>query len=255
MAACDVVLIGRSGRSTSILFNALNARFATTLLLETPPSNAAVMRSRVRRLGVARVFGQLLFQVFVAMPMASFSKGRNEAILGEFSVSDNPAMEGQSHAVPSVNHVECVDRIHQLRPKVVVINGTRIVSKATLDAFDLPVLNTHVGITPRYRGVHGAYWALVNRDPDHCGVTIHFVDQGIDTGAALKRALITPTKKDNFTTYPTLQMAVGSQLLCEAVFEVIQGTAAPMAPIEGDARWYHPTLAQYVRNRLLLKVR
>ena len=40
----------------------------------------------------------------------------------------------------------------------------------------------HAGITPQYRGVHGGYWAVVNNDPEHCGVTIHFVDKGIDTG-------------------------------------------------------------------------
>jgi methionyl-tRNA formyltransferase len=45
----------------------------------------------------------------------------------------------------------------------------------------------HAGITPRYRGTHGGYWVLLNNDPGHCGVTIHLVDPGIDTGSIVAR--------------------------------------------------------------------
>jgi methionyl-tRNA formyltransferase len=34
-------------------------------------------------------------------------------------------------------------------------------------------VNIHVGITPKYRGVHGTYWALVNNDVENSGVTVH----------------------------------------------------------------------------------
>ena len=45
-----------------------------------------------------------------------------------------------------------------------------------------PVINMHAGITLRYRGVHGGYWALAEQHPEWVGTTVHLVDPGIDTG-------------------------------------------------------------------------
>ena len=45
-----------------------------------------------------------------------------------------------------------------------VVNGTRILSRRMLESIDAVFLNMHVGITPKYRGVHGGYWALANGD-------------------------------------------------------------------------------------------
>lgn len=142
-----------------------------------------------------------------------------------------------------------------LRPLVVVINGTRILTRETLTAFRIPVLNVHAGITPKYRGVHGAYWALANKDREHCGVTVHLVDEGVDTGGILHQALIQPGPQDHFATYPTLQMVTGSHLLCRAVGEVISGTASVIQASAESKRWYHPTLWGYCWNRLTTGVR
>jgi folate-dependent phosphoribosylglycinamide formyltransferase PurN len=149
-----------------------------------------------------------------------------------------------------VNGAESIARILATAPRVVVINGTRILKKATLEALKVPVLNTHVGITPRYRGVHGAYWALVNRDRAHCGVTVHFVAPGIDTGGVIHQRTIDVTERDNFTTYPVLQMAVGSTILVRAVQEVLDGTVRTIAGTPDDKRWYHPTILEYLTHRI-----
>src|SRR5690606_24425483 len=96
------------------------------------------------------------------------------------------------HWVPSVNATQCIDLVQKIEPDIVVVNGTRIISKKVLDAVPVSFINTHVGITPKYRGVHGAYWALACGDTDNCGVTVHLVDKGIDTGGILKQAVIAP---------------------------------------------------------------
>ena len=250
-----LVLIARAGDSTWILYNALSRLYDTHVLLEEPPSATSLIRSRVRRLGALRVFGQLLFQVLVVPFLSRASRGRRHEIIQEFSVSVAPPPSEKVEETISVNDPACWDSIRSLSPDVIVINGTRILSKATLQSFAAPVINTHVGITPRYRGVHGAYWALVQKDPQHCGVTVHLVDAGIDTGGILHQAMIHPTSKDNFTTYPTLQMALGSRLLCQAAGEVMGGTARTLAGPDGNTRWYHPTLWEYILNFLKLGVR
>ena len=158
--------------------------------------------------------------------------------------------ESRLTRVPSVNSPECIAELRRLAPDVVVVNGTRIIAKKVLQAITCPFLNTHAGITPLYRGVHGGYWALANNDPAHCGVSVHLVDAGIDTGGIVHQALIHPTAEDNFTTYPLLQLAAGLPLLVQAVREALAGTLHVQPPPAGASRlWSHPTLAQYWYHR------
>lgn len=255
MADEPIVLLAREGESTNILYHALAARFPVRVIFEEPPSKWKLLRWRAGRVGWPRVLGQLLFQFLVAAPQLRRSAPRRAEIVAEAGCSTAPPPQGLTTRTPSVNSHDCHQQVRAMGPKAVVINGTRILTKATLAALQVPVLNTHAGITPRYRGVHGAYWALVNRDPEHCGVTVHLVDEGVDTGGILHQERISPGPQDNFSTYPTLQMVAGSRLLGQAVQEVIAGTAKETQGPAGSTRWYHPTLWQYCRNRRATGVR
>ena len=250
MAGERVVLLGQDGASTALLYHALAKAFETYVVLEEGPSTWALLRSRMRRLGVMRVFGQVLFQVFVAVPLGALSKSRRQAIISESGISGAPIPENVISRVSTVNGTACWETVRALSPEVVCINGTRILSAKTIAALQRPILNTHVGMTPRYRGVHGAYWALVNNDHEHCGVTVHLVDEGVDTGGVLYQGTIEPTANDNFTTYPTLQMARGSALLVSAVHTALRGELKVIQGPAGDKRWYHPTLWQYLFYRI-----
>lgn len=245
----DLVLLAREGLATNVLFNALSKHFALAILVEQPPSRAQLIRSRMKRMGRVRVLGQMAFQALVALPLARISCGRMQDILREFGLSAAPPPPGAIIRVPSVNSTACHDLVRTLGPKAIVINGTRILSASTLRAFNCPVLNTHAGITPLYRGVHGAYWALVNRDPGNCGVTVHLVDEGIDTGPILRQAMVQPTAADNFSTYPVLQVAVGSSLLTGSLLEAMAGKTLARPSQGKSARWDHPTLWEYARYR------
>lgn len=245
-----IVLLGRKSDATAILYNALAPHFDVRVVYEQPPSTMHLLRSRVRRLGIWRVFGQVLFQLLVAKPLGALSKARRDAILADLDASDAAIPHQAIARTASVNDPACWELVRSLAPRAVVINGTRILSKKAIAAFDVPVLNTHVGITPRYRGVHGAYWALAQGDRQHCGVTVHLVDEGIDTGGILYQQVIDPTPHDDFSTYPTMQMAVGSKLMVRAVNDLLAGTLR-MHSVEGASRrWEFPTLWAYLANWL-----
>jgi methionyl-tRNA formyltransferase len=112
-------------------------------------------------------------------------------------------------------------------------------------------MNMHVGITPLYRGVYGAYWALVENNRKACGVTIHLVDPGIDTGGILEQGIIYPTEEDNCVTYQYLQLAVGLDLLKKVITEVGSGNFEIKPNPPGPSRlWSHPTLWDYLYYRI-----
>jgi folate-dependent phosphoribosylglycinamide formyltransferase PurN len=255
MAAERVVLLARASGATAMLYHALAAHFDVQVVLEDPPPTMQLLRSRIRRLGLWRVLGQVLFQVCVARPLAKRSKERVQNILRSTGTSQAPIPSAITHRVPTVNGAACHTMLQRLAPRVVVINGTRILKGATLQAIGVPVLNTHVGITPRYRGVHGAYWALVNDDRAHCGVTVHLVDEGIDTGGVLHQAVIDSGPEDDFSTYPVLQIAAGCPLMVQAVREAVDDRLRVVNGTADSGRWYHPTLGEYLRHRLRKGVR
>lgn len=250
MAGERVVLIARDSGATRLLYHALSKRFEVHVLLEKPPSTASLLKSRAKRLGWPTVIGQVLFQLMIAKPQARASRSRIERIVATHGASTAPIPVERVQRIGSVNSEACLQAVGAIGAAAVVINGTRILKAATIRALAVPVLNTHVGITPMYRGVHGAYWALTQNDRAHCGVTIHFVDAGIDTGGIISQALIEPTPADNFSTYPMLQMTTGAPLLVKAVEEAIAGNARVRTAQGSSRRWNHPTLLQYLAYRV-----
>jgi methionyl-tRNA formyltransferase len=91
----------------------------------------------------------------------------------------------------------------------------------------------------------------VENEQEICGVTVHEVDTGIDTGRILGQARITPNGKDNFATYGFLQLAAGLPLLKKAIRDACDGQLQPVDAPRGESRlWTHPTLAQYVYHRV-----
>jgi folate-dependent phosphoribosylglycinamide formyltransferase PurN len=157
--------------------------------------------------------------------------------------------------VTSANAPETLEALRDLKPDVIVVNGTRILSRALLGGAPAPFINMHAGITPLYRGVHGGYWALAQGDPANCGVTVHLVDPGVDTGEVLYQARVQPTPRDSYFTYPYLQLAAGVPLLLRAVEDALQGRLAPMRAQGSSAQWSHPGLTGYLWRRLARGVR
>ena len=246
-----VVILAGPGESTDILFHALDAKFGVAyIIVETPVSQQTLLKRRSKKLGYATVMGQILFKLLIAGPLSRRSQSRLNSIRQEAGLNKEPIPEERVIRVESVNSAECIARLQELAPAVIVVNGTRIISHQVLTSVSSTFINTHAGITPLYRGVHGGYWALANNDPAHCGVSVHLVDPGIDTGAIIAQALIYPTANDNFVTYPLLQLAAGLPLLKQAVRDALQGEVQLKPAPEGPSKlWSHPTLAEYLRIR------
>jgi methionyl-tRNA formyltransferase len=160
--------------------------------------------------------------------------------------------------VPSVNASETVALLASLQPAAVVVHGTRIIAARVLEATACPVVNMHAGITLRYRGVHGGYWALAERHPDWVGTTVHLVDPGIDTGGILAQTTFEVTSEDTIGTYSDLHLVHGLPLLGAQIDKVMAGTdlePLPASIVPGSGFYYHPTLWGYLWRRWIGGVR
>lgn len=78
---------------------------------------------------------------------------------------------------------ESVDTLKKLRFDVGLHKAGVIYRDVTIDAFRLGILNHHIGILPAYRGRSVLEWSILQGDP--VGITVFFIDNGIDTGARI----------------------------------------------------------------------
>jgi methionyl-tRNA formyltransferase len=246
-----VVLLTTEGESGAIAARYLAARFGDlAVIVEQPESRARFLRRRLKRLGAVTVAGQILFMLFQRL-QARLTQARIAEIRAGLEVAA-PLPDGVPvHRVSSVNAAETVELLRQLAPAVILVMGTRIIAAPVLRGAAAPFVNYHAGITPKYRGVHGGYWALAQSDKENFGATVHLVDEGIDSGGILYQARIAPSPADNFSTYPYLQLAAGLPPLAQAARDALAGKLVQKRSDLPSRLWSHPTLWGYLATGLL----
>ena len=93
--------------------------------------------------------------------------------------------------------------------------------------YNLPTLKTincHAGKLPRYRGRNILNWALIN-DEKEFGITVHYVDDGIDTGDIILQRTYPIKDEDNYKTLLEFAYKECPDILYQAIKEIQHGTA------------------------------
>jgi hypothetical protein len=252
-----IILLLGHGESSKYLYHALKYEFnISAIAIENQSSRLDLVRRRIKKLGFLKVIGQLLFMFIIPPYLRSISKQRINTLKQHYKFEEQAIPEHLIHPLPSVNSVFGLNFLKEQNPDLVLISGTRIISKQILDATSAVFMNIHAGITPAYRGVHGAYWALANNDADRVGVTVHLVDKGIDTGDVLYQKKIGLTSNDNFLTYPLIQLGEGILLLKKAINDFLKDDLHNIKIDKSQsALWYHPTLLFYLKRRILKNIK
>ena len=253
-----IVMLCSRGDSSYLVYNKLSEHFSIEkVIIEDSVSTKNLLKKRIKKLGFATVFGQVLFVGMIVPFLKKSAKNRKKEILKEYgaSVDDKSMLASEPVFVNSVNDKECIETLKKINPDIVIVNGTRIISEEVLNCVNAKFINLHAGITPKYRGSHGAYWALYNNDKENAGVTVHFVDKGIDTGNIIYQSTISVTEKDNFTTYPLLQTCVGVEDEIRAINDIINDNVVCKTVDLPSGLYSHPTFFQYLIKRLHCKVK
>ena len=98
----------------------------------------------------------------------------------------NPADHADSDAFYSFIAAEMMSRGVGL---IVLAGYMRIVGKPLLDAFKMAVMNIHPALLPSFPGLHG-HRDAIDYGVKISGCTVHFVDEGMDTGPVIIQAAV-----------------------------------------------------------------
>jgi len=99
--------------------------------------------------------------------------------------------------VANINSKDVENLLTKLRPDLVVFTGGGIIKENILNVSGQGVVNCHMGILPMYRGMDVIEWPILNEDWKNIGLTVHFMERGVDTGDILKIHYIPLKKNDN----------------------------------------------------------
>lgn len=131
------------------------------------------------------------------------------------------------HVVADLNADRTVRRLEKAAPDLVVYGGGGILRRPFLLAAGRCALNAHSGPLPQVRGMNACEWSLLLGVPP--AVTIHKIDEGIDTGQVIERIPLIPEPDDTIERLRSKCVVLGIEGLRRAV-ETCQRLPEAQAP-------------------------
>jgi folate-dependent phosphoribosylglycinamide formyltransferase PurN len=139
---------------------------------------------------------------------------------------------------PDPNAAAFVERVRRLGFDLIVMAAfTRILKRPLIQAPRLGCVNVHPSLLPRYRGPSPYYWVLANREATS-GITVHSVDEGIDTGNVILQRALALRPGETERTLEARASAVAADLLTEALALIAAGRAPSIPQDEAQASYY-----------------
>jgi len=163
----------------------------------------------------------------------------------------------------SIKTGEFSDRIENLKPDLfVVVAFGNILPENLLALPRMGAINIHASLLPKYRGPSPIHQAIINGEKES-GVTIMFIDKGLDTGDILLSAKEKITSDNTSSTLHDRLTILGADLLIKALNGLESGTIKPVpqdhtqssyAPLlkkkDGHINWNLPagTIESFIRG-------
>jgi methionyl-tRNA formyltransferase len=122
-----------------------------------------------------------------------------------------------------LNEPELINTIRALRPDCFAVFGTSLVRR-DLMSLSPYFVNIHLGLSPYYRGVATSFWPFYNGEPEYNGVTVFYLDEGIDSGSVIHQALVDVAPGDFIHDLSVKAIISGVDLQLQALQEIEDGS-------------------------------
>ncbi|MFN9113547.1 MAG: formyl transferase [Bacteroidota bacterium] len=134
--------------------------------------------------------------------------------------------------VNAVNDTESEAVIREFKPDVIVQLGAGILMENIFGIPQFGTINVHHGYAPEVRGQQSTLWALYYGLTDSIGVTCHYIDAGLDTGAVIDQYLYPYKQGDSYVKIQERLIREGYGCLINALEKLEAGRFAEVAERE-----------------------
>ncbi|MBI1748527.1 MAG: methionyl-tRNA formyltransferase [Acidobacteria bacterium] len=133
------------------------------------------------------------------------------------------------------NSPEFVQLLSGLQPDlIVVVSFRQILKKALIAVPHKGVINVHPSLLPKYRGRANIAWAIINGE-SKTGVTVHYIDEKIDTGPIVVQKEVDILFEDTVATVLDRVTNMYPNALAEALRKVKEGYKGSVQTTEGTS--------------------
>lgn len=123
----------------------------------------------------------------------------------------------------NINSEEFIQQVKKYEADLFVsMSFDQIFGKVIRELPPLKTINCHAGKLPFYRGRNILNWVLIN-DEKEFGITVHYVDKGIDTGDIILQRVYKITDEDDYATLLERACSGCADLLYDAIKLIQKG--------------------------------
>jgi methionyl-tRNA formyltransferase len=151
---------------------------------------------------------------------------------------DSPILAHLREAEPDVRVLGAdepleLPALEEMAPDLLVSHGyRRIIRPPVLERFPDRVVNLHISLLPYNRGTDPNLWSVLEDTP--AGVSVHFVDEGVDTGDVIAQREVALADDETLaTSYARLQEEMAA--LFRETWPAIRAGTAGRRPQTGPA--------------------
>jgi len=156
-------------------------------------------------------------------------------------------------SVSDINAQQSIQFVQSVNAHGLVYAGGGIIRRELINAANGVVINPHIGPLPEVRGMNAIEWALLLGHP--LDVTVHFIDEGIDTGNIISRVAV-PLRAGmdlgalRASAVTTAIDEIANVLNEAKSVEAIPRAAQPAATLERQCYVMAPALRELAERRL-----
>lgn len=116
-----------------------------------------------------------------------------------------------------INSETVVRKIKGLKPDLIITaHFQRLLKRELIDIPSIGCLNLHPSLLPLYRGMSPQHWPIINGD-EKTGITVHFIDEGIDTGKIVLQREIRLTENMYVSDLQLIWTKEYKTIMCDAI--------------------------------------
>jgi hypothetical protein len=154
----------------------------------------------------------------------------------------------------SVNSPEAISMLKDVAPDIAVVYGT---GKIKSEVFTIPrfgTINAHGGKLPGYRGLDTNLWAVHQGHPEDIYVSIHEIDENLDTGAVYLERQVTVGPSMDLYSLRYFTALVCTDLFLEFIKQVLNNGIQFLPRRESKSHYFGPMpLLLKLRTHLILR--
>lgn len=158
----------------------------------------------------------------------------------------------KSSNISNPNDPKFIKYLNSLKIDIIINQSQCLLKKDLLSVPALGVLNRHNALLPKNRGRLTPFWVLYKGEKE-TGVSIHFVEEGLDSGDIIIQKKFLINKNDDFNSVVKKNYKLASKAMIEAI-QKIQDNDCNYIENDDNLASYNtiPTLTEALKYRFSL---